>query len=89
MKAWVLLRQRGEGDATPIAVYTTYEALVDRVERIAQVNSQYPMRAHAYGGRPPMSWTVGPEHDEGFFGHKPVNLSAHATTFHEPSMVDR
>lgn len=77
-KTWVLLkntaRRPGEESVEPsqvLGVYDDYTALEARVKRIAKANSKYPMRN--VGER---AWVIGPDYDEGFFGHRPVHLWA-------------
>lgn len=75
---WVLLKERvrsrpttDTGATSVIGVYASRDDLLARVQRIAKANSQYPMRTVGDNG-----WVVGPEDDEGFFGHSPVELRA-------------
>lgn len=78
-RAWVLLQQSVPRDtdtepphARVLAVYGSFRGVLDRIDKIAQANPQYPMVATA--GEP--RWLIGPTDDEGFFGNRPVQLWA-------------
>jgi len=71
---WVLLKETTTGDETHCSIMGAYgdlEGLEAKLERIRKANPQYalvPIGKNA--------WRIGPEHDEGFFGNKPVWLRA-------------
>lgn len=68
----------GEKDVKVLGVYATPTGVDDRVGRIAEANAQYPMRVLG-----PRWWVIGPEEDEGFFGHRLVFLERQDVLFHE------
>ena len=75
-ETWVLVRWIARQDASPddiivVGVYPDMAAVEQRVERMAVANKQYPMRRLS-----PTLWEIGPQEDEGFFGHKPVRIMA-------------
>lgn len=78
----VLLRHTesygGEKSVKVLGVYATHEALDERVARIAKSNNQYPMRRLG-----PTWWAIGPEEDEGFFGHRQVLLEKQEAVLYE------
>lgn len=67
----VLLREHDSGDITVHAVLADDQALDRCMTAIAAANSEYPLRLLR-----PDVWRIGPDDDEGFFGHKPVYLRA-------------
>lgn len=75
MMIWILLKTTeaygGERTTRVHAAYSTREDLLARVERIAKANAQYRLREVGSD-----SWVIGPEEDEGFFGHRLVWLDA-------------
>lgn len=81
---WALLKERemrpGEDHSGPpsiLGIYAARDDLVARVGKIAKANGQYPMRQLGDG-----FWRIGPEEDEGFFGHRPVLLYAREVAVH-------
>lgn len=84
MNVWVLTkttisRQVGEEDSTKIlGVYREWDDLIARLENIRKINNKYPMSELS-----PYSWRLGPEEDEGFFGHQPLYLRAEIAKYHE------
>jgi hypothetical protein len=78
MHVWVLMKQRGE-EARPHAVYKSYDELLARIYRIeANPNNKgYRLRSISKDGSGrAVGWTLGPEHDEGFFGDHPIRFTA-------------
>ena len=75
---WILLKHRGhfaeEVEGQVHSVYRTYEGLVSRIGRIAnhKDNRRYEMRVVNSTLDGPIAWRIGPDEDEGFFGHKPM-----------------
>lgn len=83
-RVWVLLKERlprqpttDTGATSVMGVYASRDDLLARVERIAKRNGQYRIRKVGENG-----WFIGPEGDEGFFGHTPVELHAVECPFH-------
>lgn len=80
MKIWVLLKwsERPEfspGDVVVHSVHDSYAALEAKLERIASKNAMYPLTKIGQS-----LWRIGPEEDQGFFGHRPVYLRAWEAT---------
>lgn len=82
-KVWVLLKERvprranvDTGRTSVMGVYASRDDLLARIERIAKRNGQYPIRSVSDN-----TWFIGPEEDEGFFGHSPVELRAVECSF--------
>ena len=91
MTVWVLLKERVPrhpttytGATSVIGVYASRDDLLARVQRIAKANSQYPMRTVGENG-----WFIGPEDDEPFFGHSPVELRAVECAFYGEAKEDQ
>ena len=74
----VLLKHRGhfaeEVEGQVHAVYRTHDDLVARIDRIAnhKDNRRHVMRVVNSTLNGPVAWKIGPDEDEGFFGHKPM-----------------
>lgn len=70
---FVLLRARQDisflDDVKVVGLFADRDAVLAKIERIRQANKQYPLVETG-----PNSWRVGPDCDEGFFGHKPIEL---------------
>ena len=62
-------------DNRPIGVYADMEAVETRLARIAAANPQYPLRKTGA-----TSWEIGPDEDQGFFGHSKVWLHLYEVT---------
>jgi len=69
VKVWVLLRERSD-HTTAHAVCADRASLERKLDSI-RCNNPYPLRQVGDN-----SWTIGPTEDEGFFGNKPLHLSA-------------
>ena len=72
----VLLRWPVRSDANPDdvevdSIHEDLNALRDRLELITKRNQPYKMRQITSS-----LWEIGPEHDEGFFGNKPMRFAA-------------
>lgn len=82
MNVWVLTKTTASADANDLdvvkilGVYKEWDDLLGRLGRIRQANKQYPMAELS-----PYHWRLGPEEDEGFFGHAPVYLRAEASEY--------
>jgi hypothetical protein len=82
LKVFVLTKTTlGRGDEEDVTnvlgVYCTRDDVEARVDRIRQANSQYPMRKAGDN-----VWFLGPEDDEGFFGHRPITLRVSHVPLH-------
>lgn len=83
MNVWVLTKTTASGHESDLdivkilGVYKEWDAVLERLSRIREANSQYPMAELG-----PYSWRLGPEDDEGFFGNQPVYLRAEPAEYH-------
>lgn len=71
---YVLMREVDGSDgvhASVMGVYLDVSDLNERVKKIASANAIFEMRQLN-----PSTWVIGPDEDEGFFGHRPVTLRA-------------
>lgn len=66
---WVLMKEMGNHEEVPIGVYSTSRGVEKRLQSIEKANPQYELVETSKH-----SWRIGPEEDEGFFGHKQVSL---------------
>lgn len=57
-----------------------WEAVKRRIDRFAKANPQYPMTTISERPGEFALYRIGPEHDEGFFGNRPVWLCVHPVT---------
>jgi hypothetical protein len=78
---WVLVVQvlnldhPDENPAYPTAVFSSKADLVAYVEGpVARQNPDHPLRPI---GKTGTFWRIGPDEDEGFFGHKPRELQGY------------
>lgn len=77
-QVWVLLRCAYErpNDSEPpettiLGIYATEAGLDARIERIRQANVEYPLQVVG-----PHEWRIGPDEDQGLFGHRDYRLWA-------------
>lgn len=75
-QVWVLQKEQGEW-VTPIGVYENFDDLLARLGRIEKANPYNLKQLSKY------VWEIGPEEDQGFFGHKPVTLMAILAPYQE------
>ena len=71
---WVILKTRETGQdevAVPHCICESWDGVERVIANIERHNSQYPMRRVGE-----LAWRIGPEEDEGFFGHKPMLFQA-------------
>lgn len=79
---WVLCRARDGDDAVKVVgVFADLAGVEARIAQIAARNPQHPMRR----SDPSVPrWRIGPDDDQGFFGHRPMRLWAVEAPFHTP-----
>lgn len=68
----------GEMDVSVIGAYLDIKAVEERIQRIAKANPQYQMEKLSE-----VHWRIGPDEDEGFFGHRPVHIYCRKAELHE------
>jgi hypothetical protein len=76
-QVWVLYRQRVDSDTISLmGVYGSETSLNARLEKVWAANPQYEPEVYDYEPDRYRVWKIGPDEDEGFFGHRPMLITA-------------